>query len=161
MKRTINDEESNPRLCREPRTASVGNAYTSHSRRSIAATIDSHNNPTLEIQLPGGARLGEIRRDEGTLVWERSVEGKHVLRMMDAYTINRPILAQLLRLDVDLVRYCAPEGRYEIPLDVFVTTSKRLPGFANGEDVHALARSSWLFEPADRLLGLFDDSSEL
>lgn len=136
-------------------------AATRTNQKAIRATIHTHK-PTDNlplVRLPGtGKPVGKLRYEAGCLVWERTVGKAHVLRMVDGWTINRGILRQLSKARVDLVRYVAPEGVYEITLSVFMEACRLWEGLANGEDVYSLPRSShhWHFQPNTKLLGLFD-----
>ena len=97
--------------------------------------------------LPSSYVVGRFLNEDGNKVWERFVTDRHLLRMLDSYTINAGILDQLLEHRVDRIRYVTTRGTYEIPLRDFISQSKLLRGFANGENVHALARSAWSYRP--------------
>ena len=99
------------------------------------------NGPTLRSSFVVGRFLSE---DEHK-VWERFVTDRHILRMLDAFTINAGILDQLVESGVDRIRYVTKSGSYTVSLPHFVSRSRVLEKFANGEDVYALKRSDWTF----------------
>ena len=108
--------------------------------------------------LPSGAQVGIYKEGAGVLIWERGIRQKHILRFLDALTINVGLLRQLQRDGVQLVRYkLNGDGAYEIALASFLESCSILQGFAAGEDVFALPRSEWDFrdEPANGQLLLF------
>ena len=82
------------------------------------------------------------------MIWCRRVREKHILRFLDAWTLNEPLLPQLRAAGVSLLRYVAPEGAYEAGLDTFLQRAAKLPSFACGETVLALPRCKWQFTPS-------------
>ncbi len=92
--------------------------------------------------------LGELRREGEAMVWCRCVRKKNILRFLDAWTLNEPLLTQLRQARVSLLRYRAPEGLYEADLGFFAQEAARLPTFACGETVFALPRRKWQFTPS-------------
>ena len=108
-------------------------------------------------KLPNGAKVGTYLNENGILVWRRRIKPKHVLRLLDALTVNAYILEQLRQDGVLSIRYCLVGwGVYETSLASFLEKSAFLPGFAGGEDVHALPREQWDFQPTGTGLGLFE-----
>jgi len=101
-------------------------------------------------QSPRGKRIGSYIEREGSTVWRRRVKQKHILRILDAFTVNETILGQLRQRKVDLIRYELRDvGSYEISLDSFLRLCTILRRFAEGEDVYAVPRSEWTFKPAE------------
>lgn len=112
--------------------------------------------------LPNGRPVGKIIDEGGTLVWERRVKPKHLLRCRDAWTLNEPLFEQLLRLGIEVIRYRAPEGVYEVSMEEFKEHCDTLLGFAYGETVYAVKRSFWHFTPKDvQELALFEQEPVL
>jgi len=82
--------------------------------------------------------------EDGRVVWIREVcIDRHLLRIRNAWTINRPILDQLSIDGVDVVRYVADAGTYEVELSEFLDHAEVLGDFACGEDAFALSRTKW------------------
>jgi len=78
------------------------------------------------------------------MIWTRRVSlERHLLRIRNAWTINRPILDQLLAEGIDTVRYVSDAGTYEVELKEFLEHAEVLSGFACGEDALALPRAEW------------------
>jgi len=111
--------------------------------------------PDSGPRLPNGRRAGQYLREGGVLVWERNVHRKHVLNFMDGFSINEGLLKQLRRAGVRLIRYVLDGDVYEIELTEFLASCAVLPRFARGEDVYALPRASWRFQPRLDDFGLF------
>ena len=94
--------------------------------------------------LPSGAPAGIYIEEDGRLIWERRIKQKHILRFLDALTINVGLLRQLETDGVQLIRYqLHGDGVYEIALASFLESCSILQGFAAGEDVYALPRDKW------------------
>lgn len=107
-------------------------------------------------RLPHGGKVGSCLKEDGVLVWERKITQKHILRFLDALTINVGLLRQLQRDGVQRIRYKLDgDGVYEIPLPTFLERCSILQGFAGGEDVYALPRSEWCYLPTLKHLDLF------
>jgi len=111
--------------------------------------------PSNVIRLPNGKPVGQLIWEEGLLVWERRVSAKHVWRKRNAWSINRGILEQLIAVGVQLLRYTASEGDYELTLDTFLSQRKCDEGAACGEDVFSVPRCRWRFLPNLNGLPLF------
>ena len=97
-------------------------------------------------RLPNGQPVGSYSNEDGRLVWTRNVCQKHLLRFLDAWTINESIMRQLPADSVDEVRYKTREGTYSIGLKEFLEEATLLRAFACDEDVYALPRGQWRFE---------------
>jgi len=123
------------------------------SRSTITDRTQTSNLPI--IRLPGGQPVGRLVWEEGILVWERRVSAKHVWRKRNAWSINRGILEQLIALGVQLLRYTASEGDYELTLDTFLSQRECDEGAACGEDVFSVPRCRWRFLPDLQGLPLF------
>lgn len=97
--------------------------------------------------LPGGRRVGRYMIEGDQVIWTRSVSViPHLVRVRNAWSVNRPILDQLRADAVDVVRYVdAGAGvTYEVDLDYFETHAEVLRDFvAPGEDAFVLARGRW------------------
>jgi len=94
--------------------------------------------------LPNGQRVGSYSMEDGRRVWTRHVShDRHLVRIRNGWSINAPVLDQLLADSVEIVRYVCGEQTYEIELTEFLTSSEILKGFALGEDAHILQRSRW------------------
>lgn len=108
-------------------------------------------------RLPNGQQVGVYSEEDGRRIWTRNVCQRHVLRFLDAWTINDWILRQLLADRIDVARYRAREGVYSIPLTEFIDKATLLRAFACDEDVYALPRDEWDFEeePSNGQLLLF------
>jgi len=106
-------------------------------------------------RLPNGRTAGRYLQEAGVVVWVREVRRKHVLHFMDGFSINEGLLKQLRRAGVRLIRYVLDGDVYEIELVEFLSSCAVLPNFARGEDVYALPRASWRFQPRLDDLGLF------
>jgi hypothetical protein len=100
-----------------------------------------------EPRLPNGRQVGIYSEEDGKLVWTRNVCQKHLLRFLDAWTINDDLLRQVAADGVHLIRYQTREGVYEVSLAEFMEGANLLRAFACDEDVYALPRGSWSFEP--------------
>ena len=111
--------------------------------------------PDSGPRLPNGRRAGRYLEEEGVLVWERMVQRKHILRFMDAFSVNEGLVAQIRRAGVRLIRYVLDGDTYEITVTEFLSSCAVLPRFARGEDVYALPRASWRFQPRLDDFGLF------
>ena len=98
-------------------------------------------------RLPNGRQVGTYSEEDGRLVWTRNVCQKHLLRFLDAWTINDDLLRQIAADGVHLIRYQSREGVYEITLIEFMESANLLRAFACDEDVYALPRGKWSFEP--------------
>ena len=95
-------------------------------------------------RLPSGRQLGSFSDEGDKRVWIRKVKtDPHLLRIRDAWTINRPILEQLQQAGVDVIRYVADSGTYEIDVSEFLLHAEKFEKFANGEDAFALSRANW------------------
>lgn len=108
--------------------------------------------------LPSGAPAGIYAEEDGRLIWERGIKRKHILRFLDALTINAGLVRQLRKDGVQLIRYKLDgDSTYEIALAAFLEKCSILHGFAAGEDVYALPRNQWEFEakPGNGQLLLF------
>jgi len=97
-------------------------------------------------RLPNGQRVGTYSSEDGHTVWTRNVCQKHLLRFLDAWTINDTIVQQLLGDAVYLIRYVSREGTYTVTLERFLAEVILLPAFACDEDVYALPRDKWEFK---------------
>ena len=113
-------------------------------------------------RLPNGQQVGSYSEEGGKLIWTRNVCQKHLLRFLDAWTINDGLLRQLCMDHVALIQYRAREGVYEIALSDFLEKAALLRAFACDEDVYALPRSVWSFtdEPENGQLVLFKKRDE-
>ena len=90
--------------------------------------------------------IAEVYDEGGVIVAQRIVtEGCHLLWKWDAWPLGRQALDQALDMDVDLLRYVAPEGTYEIAVAAFVEQAERLP--FRHETQFALRRRAWRFTP--------------
>ena len=97
--------------------------------------------------LPSGAPAGIYIEEDARLIWERGIKRKHILRLLDALTVNVGLVRQIQRDGVQLIRYKLDgDGTYEIALSAFLEKCSILHGFAAGEDVFALPRDQWDFE---------------
>ena len=108
-------------------------------------------------RLPNGQQVGSYSEESGRRVWSRNVCQKHLLRFLDAWTINDVLLRQLAVDRVGLIRYRAREGVYTVTLSDFLEKANLLRAFACDEDVYALPRDQWAFEeePSNGQLLLF------
>jgi len=120
---------------------------------TVSDPVETSNLPI--IRLPSGLPVGTLIWEEGLLVWERRVSAKHVWRKRNAWSINRGILDQLLALGVQLIRYVATEGNYELALETFLSERTCDEGAACGEDVFSVPRCRWRFLPDLQGLPLF------
>lgn len=113
-------------------------------------------------RLPSGHQLGSYSEEGGKFVWTRKVCNKHLLRFLDAWTLNEGPLRQISSDCVDRIRYVSREGLYEVELAEFQIKATVLRRFACGEDVYALPRSEWAFSPQihTKPLPLFEESSD-
>jgi|GEM_PF-4336592 len=107
--------------------------------------------------LPNGQHVGSYSEEGGQLIWTRNVCQKHLLRFLDAWTINDSLLRKLTAHHVSLIRYRSREGVYEVTLSDFLERATLLRAFACDEDVFAVARDQWDFEeePTNGQLLLF------
>ena len=102
-------------------------------------------------RLPSGGQVGSYLDKDGVRVWERKITQKHILRFLDALTVNARLLRQVREDGVQRIRYeLAGNGAYEISLAAFLERCSMLQGFARGEDVYALPRCEWEFTPLAR-----------
>lgn len=108
-------------------------------------------------RLPNGQQVGSYSEEDENCVWTRSVCQKHLLRFLDAWTVNEGVLRQVSMDRISLIRYRAREGVYEITLSDFLDKATLLRAFACDEDVYALPRDAWSFtdEPESGQLLLF------
>ncbi len=98
------------------------------------------------IRAPSGAVIAEVIDERGQHVLVRRVaEDRHLYRLRDAWPLGAHALGQALQLGVDVLRYVAGEGIYEVRLAAFVVCSERL--LFSHEAQHVLPRSRWLFTP--------------
>ena len=97
-------------------------------------------------RLPNGQEVGNYIEEDGLSIWERNVKRKHILRFLDAWTINELIVRQLVADCVDEIRYKTCEGIYVVSLEDFLEQATLLRAFACDEDVYALPRNQWHFE---------------
>ena len=124
--------------------------------------MTKYNHPAANCEavgptLPSGVQAGRYFEEHGLVTWERSIASKHILRFLDAFTINEGLLRQIQERGVDLIRYkLAAEGTYETSLSSFLQSRAFLPGFAAGEHVYALPRDQWDFQTTSREPSLFD-----
>lgn len=97
-------------------------------------------------RLPGGSQVGHYSVEDSNVVWTRAVcLNPHLFRLRNAWTVNGPLLEQLERHGVTLVRYVETTTRvlYEVDLDFFAAHAECFEGYARGEDVFALPRPLW------------------
>jgi len=94
--------------------------------------------------LPSGKRIGQFAMDGELRIWVRYVQQQsHLLRIRDAWTVNKPLLDQLRDEGIDIIRYVTDSETYEVGVEEFADVAECLPGFACGEDCYALPRGSW------------------
>jgi len=94
--------------------------------------------------LSDGRPIGFYSVENGKAVWTRKVSlDRHLLRIRNAWTINRPILDQLQADGVEMVRYVSEAGTYEVGLEEFLEHAEVFSGFACGEDSLVLPRPDW------------------
>jgi len=108
-----------------------------------------HNNNAIASisngpRLPSGKQLGNYSDEGEKIVWIRRVSvDRHLLRIRNAWTINRPILEQIQQAGVDVIRYVEGSDDYEVDLSEFLQRAEIFKNFANGEDAFALSRAKW------------------
>ena len=148
--------KGNPRASASPGTANAGVSRCS-SYRSSSISTGKQGHKSIAVCLPSGSQVGKLVREDSGLVWERRIKTKHILRFLDALTLNDGLLRAIRGEDVILIRYRLRNvGVYEITLGRFLEKCSLLQGFANGEDVYAVPRGEWRFTPASaRHLKLF------
>ncbi len=119
------------------------------SSHTLNARVRDSHTTNLQIGVvrePAGRVIARVEQEGAVRVLVRRVKPQpHLYRARDAWPLGAHALTQAKDLGVDVLRYIAPDGIYEIALAIFVEQAERLP-FAH-EPQFVLLRSCWRFTP--------------
>ncbi len=95
------------------------------------------------VREPGGRVIANVWQEDPARVLERRVGERHRYRARDAWSLGAGALEQARALRVDVLRYIAPDGVYDVAFPDFEAQAERLP--LAHERQFVLPRRLWRF----------------